>query len=72
MENDNKPIGKTLRFQTTHLEFANSLGRRFGVCACLEHSAVSQTNWTMTGFYNKTLSRAIVNAGKAAMRLSKR
>ncbi len=58
---DRKPIKKVLRFQTT---FANSLGRRFGVCACVEHAAGNETNWTETGFYSKTLARAIITVAK--------
>ena len=69
---DGKPINKVLRFQTTHLSFAQSLGRRFGVCFCLEHAAFDQVGWSQTGYYNRTLARAIINAAKASKRLNKR
>ena len=67
---DGKSINK-VAFSNTHLAFAHSLGRRFGICTCKEHGAVNQRNWTETGFCDKTLPRAFRNGGKAAMRLGK-
>ena len=65
------PIGKVLRFASTHQAFCSSLFSRFGVCVCQEHASLSDVTWTDTGYYNPTLSRAIINAAKACMRRSK-
>ena len=63
---DGQPIGKVLQFRSSHETFCKSLGRRFGFCACIEHAPVSRVSWTDTGYYNRTLARAIINAAKAA------
>ena len=66
------PIGKVLRFVSNHKPFCDSLFSRFGVvCTCREHASLSDVTWSDTGYYNPTLSRAILNAAKACMRKSK-
>ena len=65
------PIGKVLRFVSNHKAFCDSLFSRFGVCTCREHASLSDVTWSDTGYYNPTLSRAILNAAKACMRKSK-
>ena len=62
---DGKLIGKVLRFKLTHAQFCKGLGGRFGTCHCSEHSPLDQVGWSDTGFYNKTLARAILNGAKA-------
>ena len=62
---DGKLIGKVMRFKSTHAQFCKSLGGRFGTCHCTEHSPLDQVGWSDTGFYNKTLARAILNGAKA-------
>ena len=65
------PIGKVLRFQSSHSSLCQSLKNRFGNCNCKEHAAFNHVNWVDTGFYNKTLAREIVNAAKTTMRNSR-
>ena len=63
-----KPIGKVLQFRSTHESFCRSLERRFGTCTCKSHAPMSEVSWTDTGYYNRTLARALINAVKAAMK----
>ena len=62
---DGLPIGKVMKFMSSHKEFCFSLRGRFGRCMCERHSPLDQVSWTDTGFYNKRLARAIVNGAKA-------
>ena len=62
---DGLPIGKIMRFRSTHEQFCLSLRGRFGKCSCEKHSPLDQVSWTDTGFYNKTLARGILNGAKA-------
>ena len=62
---DGLPIGKVMKFMSSHKEFCFSLRGRFGRCVCDRHSPLDQVSWTDTGFYNKRLARAILNGAKA-------
>ena len=62
---DGLPVGKVMKFQSSHKGFCLSLRGRFGKCTCERHSPLNQVTWTDTGFYNKKLARAIVNGAKA-------
>ena len=62
---DGLPIGKVMKFMSSHKEFCFSLRGRFGRCVCDHRSPLDQVSWTDTGFYNKRLARAILNGAKA-------
>ena len=64
------PIGKVLRFQSSHPSFCQSL-KRFGTCNCKEHAPFGSVSWVDTGFYNCTLARGIINGAKAVFRSQK-
>ena len=66
------PVNKVLRFCATHPSFCTSLFRRFGQCNCPEHAALNQVTWTDTGYYNRVLARAILNAVKSCIRDEKK
>ena len=65
MGKDGLPIGKVMKFMSSHKEFCFSLRGRFGRCMCERHSPLVEVSWTDTGFYNKRLARAIINGAKA-------
>ena len=73
---DMVPRHEVMQFSIRQVPFGicvYSLGSRFGEDVhVLSMQQSCQTNWTETGFYNKTFARAIINAGKAAMRLGKK
>ena len=62
------PIGKTLKFVATHVEFTECLSRKGSGCSCEMHANLNETDFTSTGFYNRKLARAILDAAKACVR----
>jgi len=55
------PVGKELRFQTFSQSFAAYLNK-FSTCEHVEHAQLSGVSYTATGFYNKKLARALIDA----------
>ena len=65
---DGTPIGKRLKFFSTSPCFANLLTKKFGTCCCRKHAEFGTVNWRNTGYYNKTLAKAILAAARSSRR----
>ena len=68
VNDEGTPIGKRLKFFATSPCFANLLTRKFGTCACRYHAEFNTVNWHRTGYYSKTLAKAILAAARSSRR----
>ena len=68
VNDDGTPIGKRLKFFSTSPCFANLLTRKFGACSCQYHAEFNTVNWHSTGYYSKTLAKAILAAARSSRR----
>ena len=60
------PVGKRLKFFSTSPCFAHLLAKKFGECNCASHAEFGTVNWHKTGYYNKTLAKAILAAARSS------
>ena len=67
VNDEGTPIGKRLKFFATSPCFAN-LTKKFGTCACRFHAEFNTVNWHRTGYYSKTLAKAILAAARSSRR----
>ena len=68
VNDERTPIGKRLKFFATSPCFANLLTKKFGTCACRFHAEFNTVNWHRTGYYSKTLAKAILAAARSSRR----
>ena len=68
VNDEGTPIGKRLKFFATSPCFANLLTKKFGTCACRFHAEFNTVNWHRTGYYSKTLAKAILAAARSSRR----